>query len=285
MNGTQQTIRFIKMTGAGNDFVLIDEMDQHTPSTDWARLAPFLCDRRFGVGADGVLILRPSRSLDFVMEYFNADGSSGGMCGNGGRCAASYYMLKHHRQETTFEALCDSYTARTAGEGIILRMKDPVNIQLGKRITVMGESVPIHYVDTGAPHAVAFVDQLPERFRALIASNGILEVGRAIRYHDEFKPNGTNVDLIEIQTAGGLSMRTYERGVEAETLACGTGAVACSILGALLKGLRPPVEIRTRSNQVLRVNFHASGDRISDVDLEGPVKTVFHGEIELPDQR
>jgi len=285
MNGTQQTIRFIKMTGAGNDFVLIDEMDQHTPSTDWARLAPFLCDRRFGVGADGVLILRPSRSLDFVMEYFNADGSSGGMCGNGGRCAASYYMLKHHRQETTFEALCDSYTARTAGQGIILRMKDPVNIQLGKRITVMGESVPIHYVDTGAPHAVAFVDQLPERFRALIASNGILEVGRAIRYHDEFKPNGTNVDLIEIQTAGGLSMRTYERGVEAETLACGTGAVACSILGALLKGLRPPVEIRTRSNQVLRVNFHASGDRISDVDLEGPVKTVFHGEIELPDQR
>ncbi|TLY33759.1 MAG: diaminopimelate epimerase [Ignavibacteria bacterium] len=285
MNGTQQTIRFIKMTGAGNDFVLIDEMDQHTPSTDWARLAPFLCDRRFGVGADGVLILRPSRSLDFVMEYFNADGSSGGMCGNGGRCAASYYMLKHHRQETTFEALCDSYTARTAGEGIILRMTDPVNIQLGKRITVMGESVPIHYVDTGAPHAVAFVDQLPESFRALIASNGILEVGRAIRYHDEFKPNGTNVDLIEIQTAGGLSMRTYERGVEAETLACGTGAVACSILGALLKGLRPPLEIRTRSNQVLRVNFHASGDRISDVDLEGPVKTVFHGEIELPDQR
>ncbi|HYQ86751.1 MAG TPA: diaminopimelate epimerase [Bacteroidota bacterium] len=285
MNGTQHTIRFTKMTGAGNDFVLIDEMDQRAPSTDWARLAPILCDRRFGVGADGVLVLGPSHSLDFVMEYFNADGSSGGMCGNGGRCAASYYMLKHHRQQTTFEVLGDSYAARTAGEGVILRMKDPVNIRLGKRITVMGESVPIHFVDTGAPHAVAFVDQLPDRFRRLIASNGIQEVGGAIRNHDAFKPDGTNVDFIELEAGGRLSMRTYERGVEGETLACGTGAVACSILGVLLKGLKPPVEIRTRSNQLLLVTFHANGDRISEVDLDGPVKTVFQGEIEPPDQR
>src|SRR5258706_11353097 len=124
MGEPEQKIHFVKMTGAGNDFVLVDELKGRS-TTDWSRLAPALCDRRYGIGADGLLILAPNATSDFTMHYYNADGSSGGMCGNGGRCSAYYYLSTGTRRETSFEALGDLYTARFAGSNIALRMKDP----------------------------------------------------------------------------------------------------------------------------------------------------------------
>jgi diaminopimelate epimerase len=279
MGDAHRTIHFVKMTGAGNDFVLVDELNHRTP-TDWTRLAPALCDRRYGIGADGLLILRPGSSADFAMEYYNADGSSGGMCGNGGRCAAYYFLSERTGRETTFEALGDSYSARFAGTNIILSMKDPVDLR-SLRLELPGATIPVHYIDTGAPHAVIFTSELPDRLQQLILSGSIRDLGRSIRHHPEFRPGGTNVDFIELRSGGGVAMRSYERGVEEETLACGTGAVASAIISVLFKGLVPPVNVRTRSEETLRVGFEQSGNSITNVELEGPARIIYRGELEL----
>lgn len=273
-----QKISFVKMTGAGNDFVLVDELNGRS-SIDWSRLAPALCDRRYGVGADGLLILAPSRSGDFIMAYYNADGSSGGMCGNGGRCAAYYYLSRRNRTWTLFEALGDHYEARYAGLGIILKMKEPSGFRSIQLDTQAGKFI-VHSINTGAPHAVLFMNEMPDDVRKSISSRGILEIGRSIRQHDEFKPEGTNVDFAELMSDGVISMRSYERGVEAETLACGTGAVACSIIAALTRGLVPPIDVKTRSNEILTVRFKAGGKSIKEVELEGSAKIVYRGEFE-----
>jgi diaminopimelate epimerase len=280
MSGKSKT-SFVKMTGAGNDFILFDELQQEG-AKDWPRLAPVLCDRRYGIGADGLLILAPSPDSDFRMDYYNADGSFGGMCGNGGRCAAAFYMEKLSRNETRFTALGDSYTAHRSGPDIVLRMKDPHDLRLNMRLEVDGISLPFHYIDTGAPHAVFFESELPERVKQIVSSDGIVNLGRRIREDPYFKPGGTNVDFVRLRDSDSVSMRTYERGVEDETLACGTGATACSVISALVQGLRPPIEVLTRSNEKLKVRFNQGGGRVRDVDLEGPAVAVYRGEWIFP---
>jgi len=278
MGEPQRKISFVKMTGAGNDFVLIDELGGRS-TTDWARLAPALCDRRYGIGADGLLILTPSLTADFTMEYYNADGSSGGMCGNGGRCSAYYYLLKNGRSQTTFEALGESYKARFTGSNIALRMQEPTGFR-SMELNIPAGQLQVYFINTGAPHAVLFTEELPEQVRRSIGSGSILEIGRSIRHHDEFKPGGTNVDFVEIVSGRVISMRSYERGVEDETLACGTGAVACSLVASLVRGMVPPIDVKTRGNETLRVNFKAGGRIMKEVELEGPAKIVYRGELE-----
>ncbi len=265
------------MSGAGNDFVLVDQFE-HRGSREWSRLAAILCNRRYGIGADGLLILAPSRTSDFRMDYYNADGSFGGMCGNGGRCAAAYYMTKHSRNQARFEALGDFYAASRSGPNIILRMKNPVGVRLNMSLTIEGISLPFHFIDTGAPHAVLFESELPRQVRSVIDSEGIISLGRRIREDSLFEPGGTNVDFVRLRPKGSISMRSYERGVEDETLACGTGAVACSVISALVKGIVPPVEVLTRSNEILTVRFDQAGERVENVDLEGPALVVYKGE-------
>ena len=278
MGEERQKISFVKMTGAGNDFVLVDELKNRS-ATDWARLAPDLCDRRYGIGADGLLVLAPSVRADFTMEYYNADGSFGGMCGNGGRCSAYYYISTGARRETRFEALGDLYLARVAGSGISLRMKDPVKFRTIPLQTPEG-LISVQFIDTGAPHAVLFTSELPDQLRSKIGSEGITGLGRSIRYHSEFEPGGTNVDFVELIPGGGIAMRSYERGVEGETLACGTGAVASAAIAALTKGIAPPVKVKTWSDEILRIDFKLAGKEIKEVELEGPVTMVYKGELE-----
>lgn len=277
----EHTLDFTKMTGAGNDFVLIDNRKQKL-AIDWPSFAPAACNRRYGIGADGLIVLELSNRAKFTMRYFNADGSEGGMCGNGGRCAAHFMMHSEELKDVQFEALNYIYSARQIGDHVQLKMKDPSALNSNLLIDVLGETARLHCMDTGAPHAILFRDELPETARRMLEASGMSDLGRMIRYHPSFRPGGTNVDLVDVNSDGSISMRTYERGVEDETLACGTGAVACSAISALMKGINPPISVRTRSDEILKVNFTVRADRVSDVMLEGSAKSVYRGQFCYP---
>ncbi len=262
-------ISFTKITGAGNDFVVIDNMDGGL-TADRNRLARALCDRHFGIGADGILLLEKSVSADFTMLYYNADGSFGGMCGNGGRCAALFAHARGIAGATMrFEALGHIYRAEILGSGVRLWMKDPVVPHKSVPVDVCGRPWLCHVVDTGSPHVVVFTNDL--------SGVPVAEVGRALREHASFAPAGTNVNFVQATGSGDIAMRTYERGVEAETLACGTGSVASSIIACLEHGMKPPIRVRAFSGDTLTVNFKFSNDKITDVVLEGPAVSLFSG--------
>src|ERR1041385_1052110 len=216
-------IRFLKMTGAGNDFVLIDNLEQEF-NLNWSLSAPVLCNRRYGVGADGLLIIEKSSKAAFTMSYFNADGTYGGMCGNGGRCSANYVMEKLGLDEVRFEALGYTYEASRKRDDVKLQMKDINSIQTNIKVRIGEDELLVNFVDSGAPHVVILQDSIPSRIYEKIRNEGIVELGRAMRHHPTFAPDGTNVNFIEPLSKSTISMRTYERGVEDETLACGTGA-------------------------------------------------------------
>ncbi len=266
------------MTGAGNDFILVDARES-VMTTDWTRFAPRLCHRRYGIGADGLLILERSVKADFGMKYFNADGSFGGMCGNGGRCAALYVMLEGKKGEISFETLDYVYRAAVTGDQVKLDMKDPSGFY-HKEIEVSGYHIPFHFIDTGTAHAVIFLDELDAEVQLKLFTEGIKPLGAAIRHHEQFAPDGTNVDFIRV-SGNTVSMRTYERGVENETLACGTGAVASAVTASLAKRLNPPIFVSTKSDEMLLVNFVSESDKISHVQLSGSARFVFSGECDI----
>jgi diaminopimelate epimerase len=271
-------ISFTKMSGAGNDFVVIDNRSRRI--RNGPRAARILCDRRWGVGADGLLLLERSRKADYRMMYFNADGSYGGMCGNGGRCIARYAVLNgiapgNHR----FEALKHVYAACVEGSEVELTMKDPSELDLKKRIRLQGKLVEVSFVNTGSPHVVVPCDVLGND-RAL-RSIDVVSLGREIRYNATFKPSGTNANFIERIRGNSIRIRTYERGVEAETLACGTGSIASAIVAYRLWKLKAPVVVVPESGKKLRVDFNDDGKRISNVHLSGPAVISFEGIFEL----
>ncbi len=271
---------FIKMTGAGNDFVIVDNITQLYHLT-WAGITPGICDRKYGIGADGLIVIEPSRDADFRMLYYNADGSYGGMCGNGGRCAAAYIMSRRGTQRVRFEALDYIYQAEKSDCLIRLKMKDPKGFKPDVNVEYKGDVLPVAFIDTGAPHAIVFTDRIGESIRKEIDEAGILSAGRTIRSAPQFAPDGTNTDFLMINRDKTVSMRTYERGVEDETLACGTGAVASAVVASLQHGLKPPVTIVTRSREHLIVDFRITGDTVTDVSLTGPAVEVFSGKIDL----
>ncbi len=270
------TITFVKASGAGNDFVLIDNMDGSL-QVEPARLAVALCSRPFGVGADGLLVLERSTRADFFMRYYNADGSYGGMCGNGGRCAARYAFLKGHAgQQMRFEALDHVYRAEVDGARVKLWMKDPSNWSEGMSIEALGRRIQYDFVDTGSPHAVIREDALEDL--------DVAALGRAIRTHGSFAPDGTNVDFIRIRDHS-TDMRTYERGVEAETVACGTGAVASALIAAHRAQMPSPVHIKVRSGEELLVHYTKVGNEFRNLILEGSAHMIFTGRLSYDAQR
>lgn len=271
------------MTGAGNDFVLVDNR-MRSFDLDWSTLAPSFCDRRYGVGADGLLVLHPAEEADFHMEYYNADGSHGGMCGNGGRCAALYVMLTGSPSIVTFSAVHHVYKAkRLENNTISLQMKDVASLKLGIRLDILGHQLTAHFVDTGTAHVVLWHEDLPAPLQEELDGEGIERIGRAVRHHEHFAPGGTNVNVVKAAGEGVISMRTYERGVEEETLACGTGAVASAIISHALKNYPQTVGVITRSNERLTVAFKSNDGQYSSVFLTGPAKIVFHGKLSLDD--
>jgi diaminopimelate epimerase len=267
-------LKFTKVTGAGNDFVLINDMDRSLP-LDPSALARLLCSRNFGVGADGILVVLPSTKADFTMGYWNADGSTGGMCGNGGRCIARYaYDRGIAGAEMRFEAFGHIYRAAVTPLGIRLQMRVPAGFRRGIPLTRGSEVFAADYVNTGSPHAVVFVPDLE--------GIDVVGLGRWMRHHQEFAPEGVNANFVQVVDADTIRLRTYERGVEAETMACGTGSVASALIHRLRVAGSGAVSVQVRSGARLLVHMEGPAES-SAPELEGEAFNVFDGSALVSD--
>ena len=266
-------LRFTKMNGAGNDFVLLDNRagDLELTREQIARV----CDRHRGVGADGVLLLeRPTNGADFRMRYYNADGGEAEMCGNGARCFARFAdRAAGPRQSLSFETPAGVIGAQLVGELVTLQMSEPQDMRLDFEVPLGSEKIRASYVDSGVPHVVVPV--------AKIDNVDVRSLGPALRHHPMFAPRGANANFSEQRGPRSIAIRTYERGVEDETLACGTGVVASAILFAAKENVAGPIDVLVRGGDTLQVNFKRSGDQFSNVTLTGPADFVFDGTIEL----
>jgi diaminopimelate epimerase len=254
-------IPFSKLNGSGNDFLLVDNRNGIMKRIDLPTFAGKVCDRSRSVGADGIIFLERSRRADFRWEFFNADGSVAEMCGNGGRCAARFAAERGIAgRSMVFETLAGLIRADVSGRRVKLQMTSPGGLAIERTLTLRGEKIRYSFLDTGVPHVVLFVPG--------IEKVDLAGVGRRIRMHRAFAPRGTNVNFAQVRN-GVVSVRTYERGVEGETLACGTGAVACAILAAVRGLVRPPVSVRTRGGEELLVHFGGDEREFGEVYLEG----------------
>jgi len=262
------------MSGAGNDFIVIDKV-QNPKIALTNNVISRLCNRRNGIGADGIIIISGHEEFDFSMDYFNADGSTGTLCGNGARCAIKFARDtgKSKSNYVSFISNEIEYTGELLDNGLIkFNMKPPANIEENIPLEVAGSGISASFLHTGSPHVVIVVDDINDV--------PVIEIGREIRYNESFAPDGTNVNFIET-TEKNLFIRTYERGVEDETYACGTGAVAAAIIGNIKFGIKSPVTLHTKGGDELVVSFFADGSDYKNVSLTGPVNEVFKGEISI----
>lgn len=277
-------VPFIKMSAAGNDFVLIDETRHAVKIAGYGNLAKKVCDRHYGIGADGLLIYKHHAILHFEMDYYNADGSTGGMCGNGARCISAYHFDVYGKgtKSVDFIAFGHQYSASTDGDTISIRMKDPTHLLRNLSINIVGDTINCYFIDTGSPHVIVFMDDLEQTFPEITFDNfDIKHIGGSIRRHEAFKPMGTNVNFVKPLSDTAIRVRTYERGVEGETLACGTGAVASAAVTAVRFNNRPPVSVHTRSGEVLTVDFSidVTDKNIYDVTLTGTWLYHYTGSV------
>lgn len=255
-------ISFYKYQGTGNDFVMIDDRSNVFPDKDLS-LIQKLCNRKFGIGSDGLILIRDKIGFDFEMIYFNADGSQS-MCGNGARCAVAFSrFLGIIGDKTDFHAIDGPHQASIVAGEVELGMSPVLGFEN------VGEDF---FVDTGSPHHVRFVENVLEY--------PVFEQGAKIRYNDKYAPKGTNVNFVTPLTIGEIQVRTYERGVEDETLSCGTGVTACAIVYGNQKGLNE-VKINTLGGN-LKVRFAENPDgSFQNIQLIGPAEQVFEGRIEI----
>lgn len=266
-------LRFWKMNGAGNDFVVFDNRDlRHSLSPEQIVR---LCDRHRGVGADGVLAVEPAQNgADFRMRYYNADGGEAEMCGNGARCFARFVsgLGGVKRQQVSFETLAGVIRATVKKDKVTVVMSEPHSMQLRQDLGVAGQPLIVHSINTGVPHAVVFTPD--------VAKVNVEELGAALRHHANFWPHGTNANFVQELEPGLLAIRTYERGVEQETLACGTGMVAAALIYQVLTGSPSPIRLRVKGGETLEVGFDHDGQSWKDVTLTGPAEFVFSGEVD-----
>jgi diaminopimelate epimerase len=266
-------LNFTKMNGAGNDFVVLDNRDRKL-SLDKAQIAR-LCDRHRGVGADGLLAVEPAENgADFRMRYYNSDGGEAEMCGNGARCFARFAQRVSGKQgDISFETQAGVISAKFFGELVQIQMSEPHSLRLSETVEAAGEKLTVHSVNTGVPHAVVFVNDLE--------AVDVRKLGAGLRYHPHFAPKGTNANFVQPLDPQTISIRTYERGVEDETLACGTGMVACALIFHELKGAASPVQVRVRGGDTLEIGFRHEGARYREVTLTGPADFAFDGQVAI----
>jgi diaminopimelate epimerase len=268
-----ESLSFKKMHGSGNDFILIDNREGKIKNSRWPDLAVRLCRRKFGIGADGLILIENSHTADFKWRFFNADGSEAEMCGNGGRCAARFACLTGIApRELSFETEAGVIHADVRGSAVKLQLPRLKDLKLDIPVEIYSKILLLHCLNTGVPHAVYFTQDLE--------SVPIFEWGRLIRFDSCFQPAGTNANFVQVFDRHNILIRTYERGVENETMACGTGAVASAILSACKDMTESPVKVKTRGGEVLTVYFHLDGQEVRDVFLEGETVLVYSGRIE-----
>ena len=266
-------IKFTKMHGAGNDFILIDDRDGTIPWEDHFLMAA-LATRRLGIGCEGLILVQHSDRADFRMRFLNPDGTEVAMCGNGARCAAAFaYALGASGKALTMETLCGLVDAQVSGNTVCVWMPEPLNKSYAIDIEVDGEQLRGHLISIGVPH---FVVPVPK-----VGTVDVEALGRKIRLHPEFAPDGVNVDFVTFRKPNRMTMRTYERGVEAESGACGTGAVACCVVGVETAGLTLPSKVKTSLGFELTIDGDWRHNKCTGLTLTGPVKFVYTGEIDL----
>lgn len=267
---------FVKMTGAGNDFIVADNRSGSV--TLRPEQVARLCDRHFGIGADGLMLLVPCPSgrADWAWQFWNSDGSDAEMCGNGARCFARFIQRATGwtGPRVTFETGAGIVGAEFEGERVTVNLTPPRDLRLGETVPTTTGPVEVSRVNTGVPHAVVFV---PDADRAMV-----LEQGCELRRHPHFGPRGTNVNFVEVRDPGRIRVRTYERGVEGETLACGTGVTASALVTARSRGWPSPVRVLVQGGDELIVHFTAADGGFHDVRLNGPAAFVFEGRLSLP---
>jgi len=277
-------IQFVKFTAAGNDFVIFEGKNLKEADLPES-FHQSICNRRFGVGADGVLIVSPSEDMDFDVQYFNADGSSGSLCGNGARSAVKYWQTHFapKRKDFQFSFAGKAYLGNIINsDEVKIKLNAPDSIRRHVSNDLGGLLITGDYADTGSPHFVADVHSIFKndgselRAYSELAEVPVVELGRKLRYSGEFAPEGVNVNFIEL-SGGLIKIRSYERGVEDETLACGTGAVAAAILFAENYKLESPVLIKTAGGDLLKVDFIIDNQTVNELFLQGPVKQIFEG--------
>ena len=268
-------VDFTKMNGAGNDFVLIDNRDRSIQLNELQ--IQRICNRQRGVGADGLFLLVPcdSGKADWAWEFYNSDGTTADMCGNGARCFARFIeRVVGKNGDVSFETGAGVIRGSFDGDIVTVDLTEPHGLQLGTVLATSSGELTVHSLNTGVPHAVVFV---PDADRAMVQ-----ELGREIRYHDHFAPGGTNVNFAEELEHGRIRVRTYERGVEGETLACGTGVTAAAIITSELKGFAPPIQVQVQGGDTLEVIFGKTADNsFTNVKLKGPADVAFQGQIEI----
>lgn len=265
-------IKFWKMHGARNDFVLIDDRRGRFPAGDRAFIA-YLAARHSGIGSEGVILIQKSKTAGFRMRFFNPDGGEVGMCGNGARCVARLaFELGITEKKMTIETESGQIEAQVMQKGVRLWMGSPSDWLLNGSLDLAGRHLTYGFVNTGVPHVVMRTGELRDV--------DVCGIGSAVRRHRQFAPEGTNANFMEISPDGELYVRTYERGVEAETLACGTGVTACGLIAAKNGWVKLPVNIHTASGDVLVVDGELTGEGARNVTLTGPTEHVFEGSIE-----
>jgi diaminopimelate epimerase len=265
-------IEFYKMSGSGNDFILIDNREGSLAVGDIVAFVRSVCQRKVSVGADGLIVIESSGQVDFRWRFFNADGSEAEMCGNGGRCAARFALLRGIAGEKmSFETAAGIIDAEVRGDVVKLRMTDPRDLVMDDRIRIGDQTLTVHSINTGVPHVVHFLRDL-EGF-------DVFNTGRAIRRHEHYQPAGTNANFAAVVNDHTLRVRTYERGVEDETLACGTGSVASALIAVRKGFVESPVDVRVQSGETLRIHVEHTEEGFKKVYLEGKTKVVYQGNL------
>jgi diaminopimelate epimerase len=263
-------IPFYKMVASGNDFVVIDNRKQVV--SEPVSFAREICRSHTGVGADGVLLIENSKKADFKIRILNADGSEAEACGNGFRCTT---LVAHERlglpPRQRFETLGGVLEGEVRKKGVRVRLATPEDYRDREVIRISGRELHYYFIRFGNPHVVIFAEGL--------SGLPVFDIGKAIREHERFKPAGTNVNFVEVTGPQAISVRTYERGVEQETLACGTGSAASAVVSCLRGYTRPPVQVKTSGGELLTIDFKKTGEKIEEVYLEGEAHVVFEGKL------
>jgi len=268
-----ENIKFMKLSGSGNDFIFVENFDNEFKEESMADFVKSVCRRGLSVGADGLMFIESSEKADFKWRFFNADGSEGEMCGNGGRCAIRFAketgLIK---KKGSFETMAGVLDASIDGNRVKVKMTKPHNFTQSTKIILRDEEVLLDSINTGVPHAILYTKNLD--------SVDVLNDGREIRRHSIYQPDGTNVNFVKVLDSNNITIRTYERGVEGETLACGTGAVASSLLAAARNLVESPVNVQVKSGESLMIHFEGNPEDTSDVYMEGDTRLVYTGEMQ-----
>jgi diaminopimelate epimerase len=273
-------LHFFKMNGAGNDFIIVDNRDLSLSKELDTDTIAALCDRHRGIGADGLLAVEPAqKGADFRFRYYNADGGEAEMCGNGARCFGRFtaHLGEIVLKKVTFETIAGTLAAEMIGDDVRIAMSDPKDLKLEIDAKVPGLEGSLHFVNTGVPHVVAFLESMAE-----LEDFDVYQYGGEVRNHSAFAPAGTNANFAAVLAPDHISIRTFERGVEDETLACGTGMVASALVHHLLTGAASPIKVDVEGGDTLEIGFEKTADQsFKNVTLTGPADFVYEGEIDI----